>query len=155
MKKDKSLTGFTMIEVISVTAIVGVLIALAIPSTLKIRGNAHEAAAQSALRTIGSAMSAYQLEKSTYPSDLSQLAPGSNAPVNIEEAVATGVKLGYRFQMDSADQDSYRVIATPENPPVTGNHTFILTETGVIQNGGPVIVTTGTTNATGGTSGAY
>ena len=146
MEKNLRKNGFTVIEMMTAMAIIGVLAALAVPTALKIRLRANEAAAQTALGGIKSAMSAYHLEKSAYPSDLSQLAPGSDAPVNIEETVASGIKLGYRFQVASADQDTYRVTATPEDPIVSGARIFVLTESGVIEDGG--IAVTGVSNVT-------
>ncbi len=145
--RKRSLRGFSIIEVVSVVAILAILTALVIPSLYKIRANTNEAVAQSTLRTIGSAMSAYKLEKSGYPSDLSELAPSNDVPVNVGEEMATRAIMGYRFQIVSANQTAYRVTATPEDPPVTGNHIFILTETGLIQNGGVVTSITGSPNA--------
>ena len=153
MKKNLQKNGFTVIEMMTAMAVIGVLVAIAIPNVLKMRLRVNEAAAQTALGGIKSAMVAYHLEKDTYPSDLSQLAPGSDAPVNIEETVASGLKLGYRFQVASADRDTYRVTATPEDPTVSGAHIFVLTESGVIENGG--VALTGIASATTSTPPAY
>jgi prepilin-type N-terminal cleavage/methylation domain-containing protein len=132
-------SGFTVIEILSVVAVVAILTAVTIPVFQKMRAHANESAAQAALRTIGSAMFAYKLEKNDYPSSLSELSPSQDVPVNIEGLVATGSKLGYRFQVVSADQQSYLVTATPESPPSSGIHTFSLTETGTIQNDGEAV----------------
>ena len=142
MKNILQKKGFTVIEMLSIVMVVGVLTALTVPNVVRTRIRANESAAQIALRTIGSAMAAYHLERDTYPSDLSQLAPTSDVLVNIEETVASGVKLGYRFQVASADQDTYRVTATPEDPAVAGAHTFILTESGVIEDEGSATTVT-------------
>ena len=142
MKKSLRKNGFTAIEIMTAMAIIGVLAALAIPNALKMRLRANEAAAETALGGIKSAMAAYHLEKNTYPSDLSQLAPGGNAPVNIEETVANGIKLGYRFQVASVGQNTYRVTATPTDPIVSGAHIFVLTESGVIEDEGAGITIT-------------
>ena len=142
MKKSLRKNGFTVIEMMTVIAVIGVLAALAIPNVLRMRLRANEAAAETALGGIKSAMAAYHLEKDTYPSDLSQLAPGSDVPVNIEETVASGLELGYRFQVASADRDTYRVTATPEDPIVAGAHIFVLTESGVIEDEGSATTVT-------------
>ena len=157
MKKSLGKRGFTAIEILSAVAVVSILAALAIPHIIKVRMGANEAAAQTALRTIGSAMAAYHLEKATYPSDLTELAPGRDTPVNIEANVANGLKLGYRFEVASADQDTYQVIASPQNPQGTGRYLFILTETGIIQKEDTAITsgTSGATNSTGGAAAAY
>ena len=59
MKTIEKSRGFSVIELLSVAAIIGLIAAIAIPNFLASRRASNEASALSALRTIGSAQSVY------------------------------------------------------------------------------------------------
>ena len=133
MKKRFDQKAFTLIEVMTTMAIIGLSAALAIPNALRMRLNANEAVAQSTLRSINTAMESYRLSNAAYPSDLSVLTAGAAGPGYLDEAITNGRKSGYLFAIVAADQDTYRVTASPESAGVTGNRSFALTESGLIQ----------------------
>ncbi len=59
--------GFTLIELLVVIVILGILVAIAVPSYLSLRGNAQDAAAKSNVRSaIPAAETYYQLNNSSY-----------------------------------------------------------------------------------------
>jgi type IV pilus assembly protein PilA len=73
--------GFTLIELLVVIVILGILVAIAVPSYLSLRGNAQDAAAKSNVRSaIPAAETYYQLNNSSYAgmtqTALNQQAPG-------------------------------------------------------------------------------
>ncbi len=91
--------GFTLIELLVVIVILGILVAIAVPSYLSFRGNASQAAAQANVRSaIPAAEGYYQdptLGNGTYlhlatsgtsmtKADLALVAPGIAPSVNVE-----------------------------------------------------------------------
>ncbi len=126
--------GFTLIEVVSGIAIVGMIATLTIPEFLRVTLNIHEKSAIGTLRAISFAMSSYREVNGTYPSTLSELGSsvvGGEDPSYLDDKVATGEKDGYGFDIASSDPETYLVVATPRLYGVTGNRVINMTEDGI------------------------
>ena len=64
-------SGFTLIEVLIVVAIMGILIAIAIPQISSYRARAYNGSAVADLRTIKAGIEAFKAETAEYPSAIS------------------------------------------------------------------------------------
>jgi prepilin-type N-terminal cleavage/methylation domain-containing protein len=98
--------GFSLIELLIVVAIILIIAAIAIPSLLRSRIAANEAAAASAVRTLTSAQYTYNAAYPTigFATDLASLGgantpctPTSTAACIIDPSLASGKKGGYNF----------------------------------------------------------
>jgi prepilin-type N-terminal cleavage/methylation domain-containing protein len=66
INRSKSEGGFTLIELLVVIIIIGILLAIAIPSYLKFRDRANKSAAQANVRASIPAVEAYYADNNTY-----------------------------------------------------------------------------------------
>ncbi len=73
MRKDRSQSGFTLIELMIVMAIIGILITLAIPSFVGAIRHAREAALKEDLQTMRTAIDTYTMDKQKGPQSLDDL----------------------------------------------------------------------------------
>ena len=79
MKPDRFLlmrrrSGFTLIEILVVIAVISVLAALVAPNVFRHVGSAKDAAARSQIEMLGAALDAYRLDNGRYPTSAQGLA---------------------------------------------------------------------------------
>ncbi len=70
----RSRTGFTLIEILVVVAVLSVLAALVAPNVFGHLGTAKDAAARSQMEMLGAALDAYRLDNGRYPTTAQGLA---------------------------------------------------------------------------------
>ncbi len=133
MKKN---SGFTLIELMIVIAIIAIIAAIAIPNLIEARKGSNEAAAIGALRTLNTAQSLFREGDKDrngtldYASNLPMLSSNGNL---IDSVLANGTKQGYNFTVVAATQFTWSAQASPVTPGKSGDRYFFIDESGVIR----------------------
>ncbi len=150
--KNRGNTGFSLIELLIVVAVILVIAAIAIPNFIRSKISANEGAAIQDLRNITTAEVVYSTTYGIgYSTSLASLA-GNSAIVDqnnaqlIDTVLAAGTKTGYNFSYSVIATDilghvaSYGLNADPQSP-TTGQRHFYADQTGVIRENPSVSAT--------------
>ncbi len=138
-------TGFSLIELLIVVAIILIIVAIAIPSLIRSKIAANEASAVNSLRTINTGNVTYSsmCPGIGYAATLADLGPGAGTCVggsNIIDSVlgvAAPTKAGYGFTYapvaGGGMNTQYTLNANPSLVGMTGQRYFYSDQTGVIR----------------------
>jgi prepilin-type N-terminal cleavage/methylation domain-containing protein len=125
-------SGFSLIELLIVVAILIVILTVAIPYYQGAVMSSQEMAAMQAIRTLQAAEAQYYSQNGKYAASLSELTPRW-----IAGDLAAGEKGGYRFRVGE-DSAAYAIHAEPVKFGRTGSRTFYSDEAMIIrENRGP------------------
>ena len=137
-EKRKRESGFSLIELLIVVAIILIILAIALPQVNKIQMNAREMAAVAQIRTLLTAQTQYMSQFGRYATSLAELGPaaggateGPSAAGLIPQSLATGSNSGYNFSM-TGSAGGYSVLAVPVAFGNTGRRTFFADQSGII-----------------------
>jgi type IV pilus assembly protein PilA len=155
-------SGFTLVEIMIVVAIIALIAAIAIPNLLRARHNANETAAIGNLKTLVDALEEFRANQSptTYPG-AGVLSAGAAAatlpnlatlnPPYIDAVLASGTRQGYTFTylpgpvrvvtvtiaagntQNFNVYDTYTLTAVPITVATTGTRRFFVDSSGVIR----------------------
>lgn len=132
--KKKSNLGFTLIEMMIVTEIIAIVVAIAIPSLIRARIQSNEATAVGNLRMVGTAQVTHNLQTGRFGT-LEELCAGDQEIAHLVGVWTNGcVKSQYMYSYEVADiaDEIFRITAAPVNVNQTAIRTYWIDETGEI-----------------------
>jgi len=115
--------------ILAILLVIGLLAAIAFPSFSRTRMKANEAAAEATVKTISTAIEAYNLDKGNYPSDENELLD-SESPY-LSSSFDNKTIHGYTYHL-GLDAEGYNITAEPESCNVTGSKNFEIFTSGTV-----------------------
>ncbi len=129
----KTNAGFTLIELMIVTEIIAIIMALAIPALLRQRIQTNEAAAVQNLRTLSTAQISFNTVNLRYGT-FEELCAGTGSTRFLDGTWAENVqKHEYIYNEPNLTMDTFKFTARPLTVGRTGIRTFSVDESGFIR----------------------
>jgi len=129
-RKRRGVSGFSLIELLIVVAIILIILAMSLPKLHAARTYVSETAAIKAVTTIHVAQAQYYSRFGRYATSLAELGPGKTASTAnlISGDLALGEKSGYRYELQVTPV-GYTIHANPVAFNDTGSRTFFSDQT--------------------------
>lgn len=132
--KRHSQSGFSLIELLIVVAIILIIAAIAVPNLLRARISANEASAVSSIHAINTANITYAAANPDLGFAATLLALGPGVGDYIDSNLASGTKSGYKFTYvapGAVPHNSYTIQADPLVRSITGARSFFSDESNI------------------------
>jgi prepilin-type N-terminal cleavage/methylation domain-containing protein len=133
-RRRTSSSGFSLIELLIVIAIILIIVGIAVPRFSAARMNANETAVINEIRSIHTAETQYLSQFGRFAVTLAELGPpasggpGPQAADLLPNSLVSGDKDGYTFTL-TATPAGYNINANPKTYNTTGRRTFFSDQT--------------------------
>ena len=124
--------GFTMLELLLVTAIIAIVAAVALPSLAASRKAAAEGNVISTLRMAVTINELYRNRFGDYAAIPEDWVDADLIPHSDDGTIEAGPR-GYSYSYNNAGNGTWTLGSAPLNPGVTGDRAFFVDQTGVIR----------------------
>ena len=104
--------GFTLVELMVVVAIIGILVAIAVPIFGEVTDSAERSAAEGNLRTIDGAIMMYRADKGNYPVSGDE---GDKEKLNVDNDDWENSIAGYIEEFEPAGEEDYALYHTGDS----------------------------------------
>ncbi len=122
-------SGFTLVEIMIVVAIIALLAAIAIPNLLRAKITANDANAKATLKTLSTGAEAYSAVNGSYPGNITSLTGAT--PPYLNNNPCGSAAYGFTVNCSFA-AGAYTFSAVPTSVGVSGTSTFTMTTGGVL-----------------------
>ncbi len=136
--RNRRRSGFSLIELLIVIAIILIIVTVALPKLNKARMYAQETAALKAVQTLNTMQVQYNSTFGRFAQSLTELGPPASGTSNASSAdlisgdLASGTKQGYNFTL-TGTPSGYTISAVPSVFGSTGSRTFFSDQSLVIR----------------------
>lgn len=149
-------SGFTLVEIMIVVAILGLIASIAIPNLMRARLNASEGAMRKDMRSFSTANEGYRAAQNppAFSPDIATLT--TTAPPYLDTTWTTPPKHGFdlTYAVAAAPAGSYSLLADPNVAGSSALNTYCVDQTGVVvsstQDGTANVPTADATGCSGG-----